>query len=90
MVCVSTSSRTSLENVDRWVAEIRLHNISAAIVLVLTKNDLSEDENAQVRYDDLVVKRELHSCTDVVVCSAKNFGVDDNVLKAFNTVIKVS
>ena len=26
MVCVSTSSRTSLENVDRWIAEIKMHN----------------------------------------------------------------
>ena len=57
MVCVSTSSRTSLENVDRWIAEIRMHNITATVVLVLTKNDLSEQENAQVRYDDLVAKR---------------------------------
>jgi len=87
MICVACNQQSSLENVERWLAEIREVEIEKPVALILTKSDLLAEqiENA-VTGDELSEKKNSVGAVFNAETSSKEWE-DFNVHKAFNKML---
>ena len=83
MLCVAVNNRTSLENVEKWMTEIKQIRPDAPILLVGTKSDLQ----GPVTEANLRAKMQERGLTGVCLTSSKEYH-DHNVNKAFQTAIR--
>ena len=90
MLCVSLNQRDRLENLEKWVNEIRTVCSDSPIILVGTKFDLRDEnssDNQSVSTILLKQKSKSLGCQAVCETSSKEYH-NHNVSKAFQTAIR--
>ena len=86
MICVASNQPSSLENVERWLAEIREVELEKPIALILTKSDLIEALDDCVKIEALDEKKIDIGANMTAETSSKDWE-DFNVHKAFNKML---
>ena len=85
MICVAVPNSDSLDNINKWKAEISRIEPDKPMILILTKSDmLSEElkESHYVTYEQVKTAKDTHGLQGCCQTSSKQWQ-DFNVHKAF-------